>query len=118
MDDAKIYNICLMRVKFQITNAKQRLNGQFPSGGKFALESYNTGDIEDIIDILEIYDLEDRTREGLSKKLEDLAYTVSSLVREKILFDYDPRGNLGLYFALEKESSKQFSNTDAVLAVA
>ena len=119
MDDAKIYNVCLMRVKFQITNAKQRLNGTFPSGGKLALESYNTGDIEDIIDILEIYDLDDRTPEGLSQKLEDLAYTVSVLVREKIVFDYDLKGNLGLYLEFKGDRATQEIHTaDAALAAA
>jgi hypothetical protein len=119
MDDAKIYNVCLQRVKFQITNAKQRLNGKFPSGGKLALESYNTGDIEDIIDILEIYDLDDRTRDGLSEKLEDLAYTVSVLVKEKIVFDYDLKGNLGLYLVIKEERLAQtMRQTEAVLSAA
>lgn len=119
MDDAKIYNVCLQRVKFQITNAKQRMNSTFPSGGKLALESYNTGDIDDIIDILEIYDLEDRSREGLSQKLEDLAYTVSVLVREKISFDYDLKGNLGLYLELQGERlAQEINESDAALAAA
>lgn len=119
MDDAKIYNVCLMRVKFQITNAKQRLDNTFRSGGRLFLESYNTGDIEEIIDILEIYDLDDRTPEGLSQKLEDLAYTVSVLVREKIVFDYDLKGNLGLCLELKEERLAQKINTaDAALAAA
>lgn len=108
-----------MRVKFQITNAKQRLNSSFGSGGRQVLESYNTGDIEEIIDILEIYDLDDRTPEGLSQKLEDLAYTVSVLVREKIVFDYDLKGNLGLCLELKEERPAQKINTaDAALAAA
>ncbi|MBI5847969.1 MAG: hypothetical protein HZB31_08480 [Nitrospirae bacterium] len=119
MDDAKIYNVCLMRVKFQITNAKQRLDGMVPPGGKVALESYNTGDIEDIIDILEIYDLEDRTQDGLGQKLEDLAYTVSVLVRETVAFDYDLKGNLGLYLVLkEKRAPQEINVADAVLSAA
>ncbi|MBI5633258.1 MAG: hypothetical protein HZA15_07270 [Nitrospirae bacterium] len=119
MDDAKIYNVCLMRVKFQITNAKQRLGGTVPPGGRLALESYNTGDIDDIIDILEIYDLEDRTQEGLSQKLEDLAYTVSVLVRETIAFDYDLKGNLGLYLLLkEKRPVQEITVADAALSAA
>lgn len=119
MDDAKIYNVCLQRVKFQITNAKQRMNSTFPASGQLELESYNTGDVEEIIDILEIYDLDDRTPEGLSQKLEDLAYTVSVLVREKIFFNYDLRGNLGLYLELKGESMTQEINTaTAALAAA
>lgn len=118
MDDAKIYNVCLMRVKFQITNAKQRLNNTFHSGG-IILESYNTGDLEEIIDILELYDLDDRTPEGLSQKLEDLAYTVSVLVREKIVFDYDLKGNLGLYLEFKGDRATVEINTaDAALAAA
>lgn len=119
MDDAKIYNVCLQRVKFQITNAKQRLSDTFSSGGRVALESYNTGDLDDIIDILEIYDLDDRTPKGLSEKLEDLAYTVSVLVREKIVFDYDQKGNLGLYLELKAARPVQaVSKADAALAAA
>lgn len=119
MNDAKIYNVCLQRVKFQITNAKLRLNGAVPPGGWLALESYNTGAIEDIIDLLEIYDLEDRTPEGLSEKLEDLAYTVSVLVREKIAFAYDQKGNLCLYLVIKEEGLVQeMKEADAVLAAA
>lgn len=98
MDDAKIYNVCLMRVKHQIGKAIERLGyGSLPEAG-IILESYNTGDLEEIIDILELYDIEDRTPAGLAEKLEDLAYTVSVLVREKVVFDYDEKGNLGLHF--------------------
>ena len=119
MDDAKIYNVCLMRVKHQITNARQRLADDVIHKGQIILESYNTGDIEDIIDILEIYDLDDRTPEGLSEKLEDLAYTVSVLVKEKIYFDYDLKGNLGLYLELNGERLAQEINTaTAALAAA
>jgi len=118
MDEAKIYNVCLMRVKFQITNAKQRLNGSIPSGNRQLLESYNTGDIIDIIDILELYDLDDQTRDGLAQKLDDLAYTVSILVKDKIAFDYDERGNLGLYLLLKETSLAECSTADAALTAA
>jgi len=119
MNDAKIYNVCLQRVKFQITNAKQRLNNTCPSGGRVALESYNTGDIEEIIDILEIYDLDNHTEEGLNEKLEDLAYTVSVLGRDKIVFDYDLKGNLGLYLEFKADRpAKEINTADAALAAA
>ncbi len=119
MDDAKIYNVCLQRVKFQIRNAKQRLNNALPLEGRVVLESYNTGELDDIIDILEIYDLDDRTPKGLSEKLEDLSYTVSVLVREKIVFDYDLKGNLGLYLEVKAERpAREISNAEAALAAA
>ena len=118
MDEGKIYNICLQRVKFQITNALQRLNNATPPPDRFILESYNTGDVEEIIDILEIYDLEDRTSAGLAEKLEDLAYTVSALARRKIAFDYDEKGNLGLYLVTDESVEEVFSETRATLAAA
>jgi hypothetical protein len=118
MDEAKIYNVCLMRVKFQIMNARQRLNGSILSGNRQLLESYNTGDITDIIDILELYDLDDQTRDGLAQKLDDLAYTVSILVKDKIAFDYDERGNLGLYLLLKESSLAECSKADAALTAA
>lgn len=117
MDDAKIYNVCLMRVKFQITNAKQRLNNTLHSGG-IILESYNTGDLEEIIDILELYDLEDRNPAGLADKLEDLAYTVSVLVKEKVVFDYDEKGHLGLQFIPRERLVEVYNGTGAALAAA
>lgn len=117
MEEAKIYNVCLQRVKFQITNAKQRLGSSTFSEARLVLESYNTGDIEEIVDILELYDLEEHTREGLTEKLDDLAYTVSVLVKDKISFDYDEKGNLGIYLLLRR-SAEAFSTADATLAVA
>ena len=118
MDEAKIYNVCLQRVKFQITNAKKRLNGFAPPEGRLVLESYNTGDIDEIIDILEIYDLDRHTREGLEEKLEDLAYTVSVLIKETVAYDYDEQGNLGLYFILKKRAGEEYDEADAELAAA
>jgi len=106
MDELKIYNVCLQRVKFQISNARQRLNGTLPFDSRVQLESYNTADLDDIIDILELYDLDNHTREGLREKLEDLAYTVSVLVKEKMAFDYDEKGNLGLFLILDRRSAE------------
>jgi len=117
MDDAKIYNVCLQRVKFQITGAKQRQGNALPAAAKVILESYNTGDIDEIIDILEIYDLGSHDRIGLEEKLEDLAYTVSILVKDTIVFDYDEKGNLGLYLILKKRLGDRYDMSDAALAV-
>jgi hypothetical protein len=116
MDEAKIYNVCLQRVKFQITGAKQRLGDTLPAAAKVILESYNTGDIDEIIDILEIYDLGSHDQKGLEEKLEDLAYTVSIMVKETIGFDYDEKGNLGLYLKLEKRLGDGYDMSDAALA--
>lgn len=115
MDEGKIYNVCLQRVKFQITNAMRRPGIYPPPMGRLILESYTTGDIEEIIDILEIYDLEDRTRAGLAEKLDDLAYTVSALVRTQIAFDYDDKGNLGLFLVVD-ERKEEFSETGPALS--
>ena len=116
MDDAKIYNVCLMRVKHQIVNAAQKLS-ESPYG-RVILESYNTGDPEEIIDILEIYDIEDRSSAGLREKLDDLAYTVSMLVKDRIAFGYDDRGNLGLYLMRKERLGEEYIESDAVLAAA
>lgn len=116
MDEAKIYNVCLQRVKFQITNAKQKLNGRADGEGRKILESYRTGDVDEIIDILELYDLSSHDRNGLHEKLEDLAYTVSLLVKETITFDYDENGYLGLYLTLTRRPGKEYDWAAAVLA--
>jgi len=115
MDDARIYNVCLQRVKFQITNAKQRLLNCISHEGQVILESYNTGEIEEIMDILELYDLDDRSRKGLTEKLQDLAYTVSILVKDTITFEYDARGNLGLYLILRQATEEVFSEAETDL---
>ncbi len=103
MEGVKIYGLCLERLRHQINNAKPKIQGIKQPQGRFLLESYNTGEIDDIIDILELYDVEDRTTEEVNEKLEELAYTVSELLREPILFDYTDEGHLGLYLALHEE---------------
>jgi hypothetical protein len=101
MDGVKIYGLCIERLEFQIGNAKKRLNesGQV-SDEHFLLESYNTDDPEDIIDILELYDINERSFEAVREKLEELAYTVSVLTRETLTFGITERGHLGLYLAV------------------
>lgn len=117
MDEAKIYNVCLQRVKFQVGNAKLKSHGGSSGKAKTILESYNTGDVEEIIDILEIYDIDVRDRNGLHEKLDDLAYTVSLLVGDEVSFDYDEKGNLGLYLNLNTRSGEEYHAADASLAV-
>ncbi|HXX57133.1 MAG TPA: hypothetical protein VEI96_03970 [Thermodesulfovibrionales bacterium] len=102
MDDSvKIYGLCLERLRHQIRKAKERLPlGRYPD--RILLESYNTGDLEDIVDILELYDLEERTLMSLREKLGDLAYTVSVLSGETLTFGFDEEGHLGLYLAVQE----------------
>jgi len=104
MESAKIYGLCIERLTYQVANAKKRINGNGNSE-KFLLESYNTGDLEDIVDILELYDIEEHTLGSLREKLEDLAYTVSVLTGEKLFFDYDGKGHLGLFLGLRAKKS-------------
>lgn len=105
MEGVKIYGLCLERLRYQITNAKKRLNGKTSNPDRILLECYNTGELDEIIDILELYDVEERTPGNVKDKLEELAYTVSELVREKIVFDFTDEGHLGLYLALHEESA-------------
>jgi len=119
MEAAKIYGLCLERIAHQIRIAKQRINGGHAHNGRLLLESYNTGDIADIIDILELYDIEARTNEGLKERLEDLAYTVSELMREVLFFDYTEEGHMGLYLSLKGDPGDELHeeiDADAVVA--
>ncbi|MBI5741391.1 MAG: hypothetical protein HZA16_11835 [Nitrospirae bacterium] len=105
--DVKIYGLCLERLKFQINIAKQRTEGKEHVLLEL-LESYNTRDMEDIIDILELYDIEERTFEALWSKLEELAYTVSVLTSETLIFDLTEEGHLGLYLAVDAPHTYEF----------
>ncbi|MDA8083586.1 MAG: hypothetical protein M0024_08020 [Nitrospiraceae bacterium] len=96
-DEAKIYGLCLLRLKHQIEKAFQRKSAET---GALLLECYNSGDAEEIVDILELYDLEDRSRKGLDAKLDELADTVSILTRAKLYFGYTEKGFLGLFIDL------------------
>ena len=107
MEGIKIYGLCLERLRHQIANAKKKrvesARPVYPE--RVLLECYQTAELDDIIDILELYDVEDRTPEIVREKLGDLAYTVSELVRETILFDYTAEGHLGLYLVVNREAS-------------
>lgn len=118
MEAAKIYGLCLERIAHQIRIAEQTTQGGQQHNGLILLESYNTGDIEDIIDILELYDIEARTHEGLKEKLEDLAYTVSALMREALFFDYTEEGHMGLYLSPKDNSYEELHERIDVDAVA
>jgi hypothetical protein len=92
----KVYGICLERVGQLITKAKERLNGNSHQE-PVLLESYCTGNINDIVYILVLYDLKERTPEGLTKELEKIAFSLSHVVREQLSFGYTDEGHLGLY---------------------
>ena len=104
MDNAKIYGICLERLKHQIKLAKQRVKAGACGNNPILLECYNTGDIEEIVDILELYDVEEKTRGHIIEKCEELACTISELSREVLMFDYTGKGHLGLYLFMNGTS--------------
>lgn len=104
MKDIKIYGLCLERLRYQITNAKQKQEtGSTGHHNSILLESFMTADIEDIIEILELYDLQENTPEALKEKLEDLAYTVSLLLLETIHFGRTSEEHLGIYLTAEAQ---------------
>lgn len=96
MDEVKVYGLCLGRLKHQLNIARKRCETSALQGN-ILLESYNTSDIHDLIDILDLYDIEDRNWDGLMDKLDDLAQTVSALMRETLMFAITDEGHLGLY---------------------
>lgn len=108
MEDVKIYGVCLVRLAHQINIAKEKVteNGN-GSDDRVLLESYCTGDIDEIVDILELYDLEERTDTALREKLQELAYTVSLLARRTIAFDYTEDGHLGLYLVVAHAAERE-----------
>ncbi len=115
MEGVKIYGLCLERLRHQINNAMKRFRNEGTEySGRVLLESYNTGEPEEIIDILELYGVKERTPEELREKLDDLAYTVSELVREKVIFDYTDEGYIGLYLEMREGTVLPLRQTVAV----
>jgi hypothetical protein len=90
----KLYGVCLERLKHQINTARSRADGS----ERVVLESYCTGDADEIIDILEIYDIADSSTAAVMEKLKELAGDVSLMVRELVEFDLSPEGHLCLYW--------------------
>lgn len=90
----KLYGVCLERLKHQIHKAGARVNG----AERVVLESYNTGEADDIIDILEIYDIAESSMASVMEKLGELAEDVSLLERERVEFDFCEEGQLCLYW--------------------
>lgn len=97
IEGVKIYGLCIERLKHQIDIANKKKG---ISDSRVVLECYNTGDIDEIIDILELYDIEHKTAESIKGKLDELAYTASLLVRNTVEFDYNAEGNLCLYLKI------------------
>jgi|SRR5208283_3111525 len=95
METAGICGLCLERLKYQIKNAKKKAED-----GRVLLESYCTSDPGEIVDILEIYHVTDRTLEGVTEALEELSCSASVLTRESLCFDFNEDGHLGLYLSL------------------
>jgi|SRR5208283_3248009 len=102
METVSICGLCLERLKYQINNAKKRTvnSGGQTRPGKILLESYNTGDPDEIVDILEIYHAKDRTLEGVHETLAELAYSASVLTRESLNFGFNGEGHFGLFLDL------------------
>ncbi|MBA4373337.1 MAG: hypothetical protein C0402_10820 [Thermodesulfovibrio sp.] len=110
-DNAKIYGLCLYRLKYQIELALGRAEGSAEK--QLILESYNTSEIDEIIDILEIYDLQEKSPEELAAKLDELAYTVSVLTKHPLCFDYTELGHLGLYLDLDSAAASSLQLSKA-----
>jgi len=96
LENFKLYGVCVERLKHQLALARKRVGDR--AVDRVVLEGYQTGDIDEIIDILELYDIEEETPEALRGKLEDLAHDVSLFIKETIEFGYDDNGNLCLYW--------------------
>src|SRR5208283_1021744 len=101
METLSICGLCLERLKYQINNAKRKTanSGGQTRPGKILLESYNTGDPDEIVDILEIYHVKDRTPEGVRETLDELAYSASVLTREALHFGFNEEGHFGLFLS-------------------
>jgi hypothetical protein len=104
MKQMRIYGICLERLSHLIRKARTRLTGK----GHWSwviLESYNTGDLDDIVYILELCDIEEHTQRGLRKELAYLASVLSEATGETLSFGYCEKGHLGLYLTVGNEAA-------------
>jgi hypothetical protein len=102
MEGFKIHNICLDKLTERIDEARIGSEVRSDKDGRILLESYNTSDIDEIIRIIGISDLRDRTIEGLLEKLEDLSLTLSCFTQEDLIFAFSEQGDLGLYLSVTK----------------
>jgi|Deesub1362A_J573_1020465.scaffolds.fasta_scaffold18628_1 hypothetical protein len=103
--DFKLYGLCIERLKHQIKLAEKRLeDSPHKYNGRVVLEGYETGDMEEIIDLLELYDIERKDLACLRERLSELAENASLLVRKRIEFDFDDEGMLCLYLRIDTEN--------------
>ena len=110
VEGAKIYGVCLERLEFQVKNALERLKKDpalYDKQKGLAIESYNTDDMDEIVDLLEIYDVPDRKRETILKKLDEVACSASLLVGETVEFGFCEAGFLCLY--LKQDEKEKYS---------
>jgi len=113
--DFKLYNLCIERLKHQIARARAASpDGQ---GGMWVLESYCTGDPEEIIDIMELYDLKDRSLGAVMGKLAELASDASMFVGEKISFAFNADGELCIYLVMSAPAVKNTSGANMPASV-
>lgn len=99
----KIYGVCLQRLEYQIKIARSKIEREnLHNNGKVMLECYQTGEIDEIIDLLELYDIEDKRPETIREKLEELAENLSLMIRETIDFGFSDEGLLCLYLRLNE----------------
>lgn len=94
MDGIKIYGLCIDRLKHQIANAG-RISAK--DNGAVLLESYESANPKDLIDILELYDIGDQDSESVQDRLAEMAETASALTQENLKFGHTPEGYIGLY---------------------
>ena len=100
VEGVKVYGLCLERLEYQIKNAFKTLekNPSLCDSEKgYILESYYTSDMDEIVDLLEIYDVADEEKETIMEKLSEVAYSASLLVGEKLKFDFCSDGDLCIY---------------------
>lgn len=101
-DGLKIYGMCLERLQHQISLAKKRIKAMNPPSERIVLECYYTKDVEDIIDVLELFDIEHKDMDTVNQKLSDLADDISMMMRERLEFCFNENGDLCLYLILKK----------------
>jgi hypothetical protein len=98
---SKVYGLCLKRLRHQSGNAKLRVNGETVKRFRsyIARELHHSDIEESISDVLELYDVEERTCLAVKTKLEDCTYTVSALLGETIAFGSTAKGALDRYLS-------------------
>lgn len=116
MEEVKVYGLCLGRLKHQVHIAKERLCRDRDGQGEWMLlESYTTAEPEELIEILELYDLNDRGLDALWEKLGELAETASLLSREGLRFGYTDEGHFGLFLLVRPAVEAPFDGSTVLL---